>query len=118
MYPEGDTSLAPSSHMPKTGCFFDAVVRQKPIDEDHLDPADNLEEFTLLGADDLAYYRKKVQWLDERTDVAAILIAPGTAFGDIALVPAPFSQGPQGDSRHPGMVHGHARESRLYLRSV
>ena len=96
MHPGGDTSMAPSSHMPKTGCFFDAVVRQKPIDEDHLDPADNLEEFTLLDEDDLAYYRKQVQWLDERKDVGAILIAPGTAFGDIALVPAPFLRDPKG----------------------
>jgi len=96
MHPGGDTSLPPSSHMPKTGCFFDAVVRQKPIDEDHLDPADNLEEFALLSEEDLAYYRRKVQWLDERNNLGAILIGPGTAFGDIALVPAPFLPDPKG----------------------
>jgi hypothetical protein len=96
MYPEGDTSVAPSAHMPKTGCFFDAVIRQKPLDEDHMDPADNLEEFGLLGKDDLAHFRKKAQWLDERKDFGAILIAPGTAFGDIALVPAPFLKDPKG----------------------
>jgi uroporphyrinogen-III decarboxylase len=82
--------------MPKTGCFFDAVIRQKPLDEDHMDPADNLEEFGLLGKDDLAHFRKKAQWLDERKDFGAILIAPGTAFGDIALVPAPFLKDPKG----------------------
>ena len=43
---QGDTSVAPSGRMPKDGYFFDSIVRQKPIDEDRLDPADNLEEFT------------------------------------------------------------------------
>ena len=96
MHPEGDTSLPPSSHMPKIGYFFDAVIRQKPLDEDHLDPADNLEEFALLGKEDLAHYQQKVQWLDQRKDAGAVLIAPGTAFGDIALVPAPFLKDPKG----------------------
>ena len=45
MYPEGDTSVPASGHMPKTGYFFDAIVRQEPIDEAKLNPADNLEEF-------------------------------------------------------------------------
>ena len=44
MYPEGDTSAAPSGRMPKGGYFFDAIIRQEPIEEDKLDPADNLEE--------------------------------------------------------------------------
>ena len=36
------------------GYFFDSIVRQEPIDESRLDPADNLEEFGLLSEEDLA----------------------------------------------------------------
>jgi hypothetical protein len=34
MYPEGDTSVAPCARMPKTGYFFDAIIRQEPIVEE------------------------------------------------------------------------------------
>jgi len=40
--------------MPKTGYFFDSIVRQPPIVEERLDPADNLEEFGPFSEDDLA----------------------------------------------------------------
>lgn len=96
MYPEGDTSVAPSGHMPQGGYFFDAVVRQEPLDEDHLDPADNLEEFGPLSEVDLAYYRDRKAWLEARPACGTILIVPGTAFGDIALVPAPWLKHPKG----------------------
>ena len=53
IYPEGDRSAEPSARMPKGFHFFDTIVRQKHFDEDHLDPADNLEEFALITDDDL-----------------------------------------------------------------
>ncbi len=96
MHPEGDTAAPPSGHMPKGGSFFDAIVRQEPIIEDKLDPSDNLQEFGLLGSEDLAYFREKKRWFEERRRFGAILITPGTAFGDIALVPAPFLKKPKG----------------------
>ena len=96
MYPEGDTSAPASGHMPAGGYFFDSIVRQDPIDDDRLNPADNLEEFGLLGAEDLAYFRDRKRWFEDRKDFGSILIIPGTAFGDIALVPAPFLKYPKG----------------------
>jgi hypothetical protein len=99
MYPEGDLSAPPSAHMhmPKGAYFFDTLIRQAPIDEEHLNPEDNLEEFGLFSVADLAYYRKQVEWLDANArDTGVILLAPGTAFGDIALVPAPFLRHPKG----------------------
>ena len=96
IYPEGDTCVPASGHMPKGGYFFDAIVRQEPIDEDHLNPADNLEEFGLLSAEDIAYFKQKAAWFEERGQYGSILITPGTAFGDIALVPAPFLKHPKG----------------------
>jgi len=96
MYPEGDTSAPASAHMPAGGYFFDSIVRQEPIDEDKLNPADNLEEFGLLGQDDLAWFQNRKQWFEDRKECGTILIIPGSAFGDIALVPAPFLKHPKG----------------------
>ncbi len=95
-YPEGDTSAAPSGHMPRGGHFFDAVIRQDPIDEAKLNPADNTEEFGLLSAEDLAFYRARKQWFQQRSQFGSSLVIPGTAFGDIALVPAPWMKHPKG----------------------
>ena len=48
MSPEGDTSLPPSAKMPAESYFFDAVMRQHPVDDSNLNPEDNLEEFSPL----------------------------------------------------------------------
>lgn len=96
IYPEGDTSAPPSGRMPKGGYFFDSIVRQPPIDDDRLNPEDNLEEFGPLSEADLAYYRAKRDWLDAHPGAGRMLIVPGTGFGDIALVPAPFLKHPKG----------------------
>ena len=96
IYPQGDTSVPPSGHMPAGGYFFDALIRQPPVVEEALDPRDNLEEFGRLSEADLAYFREKKTWFEQRGECGAILIIPGTAFGDIALVPAPFLKHPKG----------------------
>jgi len=96
MYPEGDHSVPPSGVMPKGGYFFDSIVRQPPIDESKLNPADNLEEFGLFSADDVAWYERRIQELYDGTDQGIILTMPGTAFGDIALVPVPWMKHPKG----------------------
>ncbi|HID23907.1 MAG TPA: methyltransferase, partial [Planctomycetaceae bacterium] len=96
MYPEGDTTAPPSGRMPKGGYFFDAIVRQEPIEESRLDPADNCEEFAPLSEEDIEYYRRAALWFDERADYGTVLVIPGAAFGDIALVPAPWMKHPKG----------------------
>ena len=95
VFPEGDTTLSPSGHMPATGYFFDAIVRQNPIDDNALDPADNLEEFTLLTPPDIAYWQARAAAL-RHCQRAVVACLGGTAFGDIALVPAPFLRQPKG----------------------
>ena len=95
IYPEGDLSVEPSARMPEGFYFFDAIIRQKHFDEDRLDPADNLEEFTLLTDDDLAAIARDVEKA-AGTGRAVIANFGGTAFGDIALVPAPFLKDPRG----------------------
>ncbi len=95
IYPEGDTSAPPSGHMPKGAYFFDSIVRQPPVDEDKLNPTDNVEEFGLLDAETLKWYERRISQL-EATGCGVILTMPGTAFGDIALVPAPWMKHPKG----------------------
>jgi uroporphyrinogen-III decarboxylase len=87
LYPEGDTSVPPSGHMPKDGFYFDAICRQQPIVEKKLDPADNLKEFGELSTDDIAPLVEAAKKAYQ-SGKGAILSAPGTGFGDIALVPA------------------------------
>jgi hypothetical protein len=96
MYPEGDRSVPPSGRMPKGGFYFDTIVRQEPIDDDHLDVADNLEEFTPIGDDELQDFACRADLLFRETDKAVMANFGGTAFGDIALVPAPFLKRPRG----------------------
>ena len=95
IHPKGDTTAPASGHMPTTGYFFDSIIRQPPIDEDHLDPADNLEEFKLMSQEDLRYWRSEADRL-RGGDRAVLTHLNGTSLGDIALVPAPFLTHPKG----------------------
>jgi hypothetical protein len=87
IYPEGDTCVAPSGRMPRNGFYFDAIPRQEPINDDVLDPAENLEEFAPLSDEDLAHYRAEASRVKDMGK-GVVVGTPGTAFGDIALVPA------------------------------
>jgi hypothetical protein len=95
MYPEGDTSVPPSARMPNGGLYFDAIVRQDPLDEERLDVEDNLEEFTPISPAALAHVTREV----ERAAASgkAVLVNVGdTAFGDIAFVPGMKLKHPRG----------------------
>ena len=96
MYPEGDKSAPPSGHLPAGGFYFDAIVRQPPIDESSLKVEDNLEEFEPISAADLAHYEQEAARLYLETDKAILGSFGGTSFGDIALVPAPWLKRPRG----------------------
>lgn len=95
-YPQGDTAILPSAVMPKNGYYFDAIVRQPPIDEKNLNVEDNLEEFNIISEDELKYFKKEADCLYKNTDYAIVANFGGTAFGDIALVTAPFLKNPKG----------------------
>lgn len=95
IYPNGNLSAPPSGRMPKTGHFFDTIVRQEEIVETELDPTDNLEEFSLVSEKDLDDFEHDV---DEAhtTGRAVMALLGGLALGDIALVPAPNLEHPKG----------------------
>ncbi len=95
VFPESDRTAAPSARMPKDGYFFDSIVRQEPIDDDRLNPEDNLEEFQPVTAEEVAAIAADIKEVG-RTGRAVMATLGGTAFGDIALVPAPFLKKPRG----------------------
>lgn len=95
MYTEGDTSIEPCAKMPKTSFFFDAIIRQQPLEEEKLNPEDNLEEFNAITSADLAYWQAKFNSVKD-TERAIIANFGGTALGDIALVPAMNLRNPKG----------------------
>ena len=95
LYPEGDTSEAPSGHMPEGGFYFDSIVRQDPIDDDHLDPQDNLQEYGLISQEAIDFYIQ-----DAKTAAATGRCVTanfgGMAVGNIANLPAPHLRHPKG----------------------
>jgi len=94
IYPQGDTSARPRGRMPKGGHFFDAIVIQEPIDEDNLDPADNISDFQELGEADLRHYREQSR--RAAGGGGTVFWIPGAGFGDIAQVPGPSLKNPKG----------------------
>ncbi|NQU74836.1 MAG: methyltransferase [Planctomycetes bacterium] len=96
MYPQGDTTAAPSGRMPKGGYYFDAISRQTPIDENKLDPADNCEEFGLLTDEQINELADRAEDLSTRTDYGIIVSLPGAGLGDIAMVPGLPLKHPKG----------------------
>jgi hypothetical protein len=96
MYPEGDRGAPASGRMPQGGFYFDTIIRQDPIDDDHLNVDDNLQEFTPITGEELAYIKQEAERIYAQTDKAILGSFGGTAFGDIALVPAPNLKHPRG----------------------
>jgi hypothetical protein len=95
IYPEGDTTVPPSGRMPQGGYFFDCIVRQDPIDEENLNPEDNMEEFCSISQAELDFLACAAS---EAAATGRGLIAGfgGTALGDISLVPGPALKHPKG----------------------
>ncbi len=95
IYPKGDLTVPPSGRMPKNGYFFDTIIRQEPIDDANLNPADNLEEFEPISDEDLACFSQAAR---QAAATGRLVMGSfgGTGLGDIALVPAPFLKHPKG----------------------
>ncbi|GHT69688.1 methyltransferase [Bacteroidia bacterium] len=96
VFPQGDTACSPTAMMPASGYFFDSVERVPATDFDtELNIEDNLEEFTLINDDDLAYWRDALIRA-RATDRSVIASIGGTGLGDVALVPAMCLKNPKG----------------------
>jgi hypothetical protein len=95
IHPKGNLAAPPSGRMPRGGYFFDAIVRQEKLDDDHLDPRDNLEEYGPIDETTLDEIQEDVT-AATATGRAVIASFGGTALGDIALVPGPGLEHPRG----------------------
>ena len=114
IYPKGDVSAPPCAHMPKDGFFFDSIIRQKPIDLNNLDPADNTEQYQPLTEAQLDAIEEDAKAVNTG-DYAVFASLVNTALGDIAFVPGPDLADPKGvrdvaewymlTASHPEVVH-------------
>jgi len=95
VYPQGDLTAAPSGRMPVGATFFDIIVRQPEIDEEKLDPADNLEEFGPLSGEDLDHIERSAH-VAGASGYGVIGSFGGTSFGDVGLIPAAALKNPKG----------------------
>lgn len=96
-YPKGDRSAPPSGIMPKDGYYFDAIVRQEPIEEDKLDPKEWVEQtYSAYSDEDLRFIEDTAKWYYENTDYALVGNFWGAGFGDIAIVPGLSVTHPKG----------------------
>lgn len=95
MYPRGDKSASPSARMPAGGFYFDAIIRQNEIEEENLDPKDNVEEYQTVGKRTLEHYAKESDRL-KLQDRAVLANFGGTGFGDIATIPGISLREPKG----------------------
>jgi hypothetical protein len=96
VFPQGDTSCLPAARMPAGGYFFDAIERTPATDFDaSLNLEDNLEEFTLLSDEDVAYWKNALTQA-RATGRAVVANIGGTGLGDIALVPGMGLKNPKG----------------------
>ena len=96
-YPQGDRSLPPSGRMPKDGFYFDAIVRQEPIDDARLDPGQWVEQtYGLFGDEQMRFLEEQSRWYFENTEYALFGNFGGGSFGDIAIVVGPHIPFPKG----------------------
>ena len=97
IHPGGDKAASPSGRMPKGGFYFDAIVRQEPIDWDRLDPEKWVKDTFFVYPDFyLEYLQREADSLYRNTTFSLTGFALGGGFGDIAAVPAPGSKRPRG----------------------
>lgn len=96
-YPKGDRSAEPSARMPKDGYYFDAIVRQPPIDEKRLNPKKWVEQtYSLYSEEDLRYLEETSRMYYENTEYSLVGNYWGAGFGDIAIVPGLDVAEPEG----------------------
>ena len=95
VYPEGDDSLPPSGHMPANGFYFDNLTRTPEFDEDEANPDDNVEDYTHVTDEQIAYHKKVLAQV--KGSQRAIQVGPGY-FGlwDANNIPGPNLKNPRG----------------------
>lgn len=96
VYPEGDTTAAPSGHLPPDGYYFDNLERpDEDFDEDEPDLSGNVEDYGRVTDAQIAYHHKVLEEL--RPWQSAIQCAPAySCLGDANNIPGPNIRKPRG----------------------
>ena len=94
IYSGGDRNYSPCAVMPE-GCYFANAIERIVTDEDNLRVEDNLEEFSLIGDEDIEHFACEINKADE-TGMAVIASFGGAALGDIAFIPGMGIKDPKG----------------------
>ena len=97
LHPCGDPALPASARLPRNGYYFDAIVRQQPLDWERLDPEAWVRDtYSVYRDEDLRHLEAQAEALYHNTDRAIVASLSGGAFGDISHVPAVGSPHPRG----------------------
>jgi len=97
IHPKGDPNAPPSGKLPRDGFYFDNIIRQGPIDEEHLDGrADFAVQYTVYNDEECRFLEEQACFLYENTDYGLIGQISGGSLGDIAHVPGPALPHPKG----------------------
>jgi hypothetical protein len=117
IYPKGDTTATPSGRLPKDGFYFDAIVRQQPIDEAQLDPREWEEQFSAFSDDDLHHLETRSRRLYEETEYSVVGGFGQAGVGDIAFVPGQSLREPKG-LRDPNLWYEYLALHPDYIKAI
>jgi uroporphyrinogen-III decarboxylase len=117
IYPKGDVSARPSGRLPKGGYYFDAIIRQPPFDEDHLDPQDWAEQFSVFTDEELRDLETRSKLLYEETEYGVVGCFGQAGVGDIAFVPGQMLREPKG-LRDPNLWYEYLATHPDYIKGL
>ena len=118
LHPQGDRAAPPSGRMAKGGYYFDAIVRQKPLEEPKLNAKRWVEQtFALYTDEDARYLEDSVRQAFEQTTYALVGNFCDGGLGDIGIVPAPAAKDPEG-VRDPQEWYISLLTRREYIREI
>ncbi len=117
IYPKGDRTAEPSGRLPKGGSFFDAIVRQQPIDDEQLDPSDWAESFGRFTDADLTHFETESTRIHEETEYGLVMNFGQGGLGDVAFVPGQNLIKPKG-LRDPNLWYEYLLTKPEYIRGI
>ena len=96
VFPEGDTTAAPSGHLPADGFYFDNLERpDEDFDEDEPDLSGNLEDYGTVTEEQIQYHHKVLEEL--KPYKKALQCAPAYfCLGDANNIPGANIRKPRG----------------------
>jgi hypothetical protein len=117
IYPKGDRTARPSGRLPKGGSFFDAIVRQDPLDDARLDPRDWADSFGRFSDADLAHFERESTRIRRETEYGMVMNFGQGGLGDVAFVPGQNLVHPKG-LRDPNLWYEYLLTEQDYIRGI